>query len=213
MPDTIRNPPGMVIPMIRRIALAALAAVLVPACGMPTVRPLTGVAAAPAPVVAAGSQVQGAYLSVDLRPNLPLFRLARDLRMQLGFIDMGQAQPPRSPEAFHITVGYFHQLSRNSLEKLSQHFKGHTAEVKIPGWGVAQNQAAYFVVTGINPYREQIHKLVPENFSSDDPHVTFGVHPNKPKDVHGVPKPQLTAIPPMRLVGDLHLHQGDAVLW
>lgn len=199
--------------MMRRFALAGLVALLVPACGMPTVRPLTGVAEAPAPVRAAGGQLQGAYLSVDLRPSLPLFRQAQDLRRKLGFVDMGQAQPPRSPEAFHVTVAYFHQLSHGSAQKLADRFKGHTAELKVPGWGVANNQAAYFVATGVNPYREQIHGAIPEHFSADDPHMTFGVHPSKPKDVHGVPKPQLTALQPLRVVGDIHLHQGDDILW
>jgi hypothetical protein len=181
------------------------------ACGSPAIRPVTGVAVAP--IRAANSQIQGAYLSLDLRPSEPLSLLARDLRLKLGFVDMGKAQPPRSPDSFHITVAYFHQLSRHSAQQLAEKLKGHTAEVKIPGWGVVQNQAAYFTVTGINPYREQIRATVPEHFSADDAHVTFGVHPTKPKDVHNVPKPQLTALTPLRLVGDLHLKQGDTTLW
>jgi hypothetical protein len=204
----------MVMMMMRRYALAGLVALLVPACGLPSVRPLTGVDVAQTAAVRAGdSQIQGAYLSVDLRPNLPLYRQARDLRMRLGFVDMGQALPPRSPGDFHITVAYFQNLSRNSAQKLAELYQHKTADIQVTGWGNCQNQAAYFTLKGIEPHREQIRKALPEHFSADDPHVTFGVHPGKPKDLHGVPKPLQNPLPPLRAVGDLHLKQGDNILW
>jgi hypothetical protein len=161
----------------------------------------------------AGNQLQGAYLSVDLRPHLALFRQARTLRMQLGFIDMGQALPPRSPGDFHMTVAYFQNLSRNSAQKLAELFQKRSTSLEVTGWGVAKDQAAYFTVTGIEAWRSQIKAAIPESFSATDPHLTFGVHPDKRKDVHGVPKPQQHTLPAMRVTGDVHLKQGDVVHW
>lgn len=204
--------------MIKPILAGVLLASLV-ACGTPMPR-LSAVPVA-APVVAqAQSQVrtnsgtiQGAYLSVDIRPSRPLYNTARDIRMSLGYIDMGQAIPARPPDEFHVTVAYFQNLSRNSAEKLAESFRHQALPLKVEGWGVAKQQAAYFTVSGLQDLRKRLHGVVPESFSADDPHVTIGVVPGNPHDVHGVPKPAQTAITPITVTGDVHLRQGDDILW
>jgi hypothetical protein len=198
---------------MRRLALTALTALILPACGLPTVRPLTGPVAALQPVRAADSHIQGAYLSIDIGENQRLQQQAQQVRMQLGFLDMGQAIPKRTPDSFHVTVAYFRSLSPNSSQKLAQIFQRKTAALKVTGWGVANKQAAYFTVAGLDGWRGQIKAAVPEPFSGDDFHATFGVHPGIRKDVHGVPKPLQYQLAAILAEGVVHMKRGDHVVW
>jgi hypothetical protein len=195
-----------------RFLVACLMTVSLAACGQP-ISHLATVPAGRTSVHAASNDIQGAYLSIEVRPTAALSDKARDLRMTLGFLDMSHAIPPRASDAPHLTVAYFQSLSPNSAQILAQRYHGATVPLTVNGWGVVRQQAAYFSVLGLKDWRQNIKALVPETFVSDDPHITFGVHPGKLKDVHGVPKPLQTPLPPIELVGDVHLQHGEVTVW
>ncbi|MBC7541499.1 MAG: hypothetical protein H7338_02075 [Candidatus Sericytochromatia bacterium] len=197
--------------MFRHVVAGLMLASLI-ACGVPMSHP----SMAPVrlqPVRVANTPLQGAYMCIELRPTAAMQAKARELRMSLGFLDMTRAIPPRAPEAFHVTVAYFKTLSPGSAQKLAERYQHAAVPLKITGWGVAQQQAAYFTVQGLQDWKPTIQTIVPDTCVGDDPHVTFGVHPGKPKDVHGVPKPLQNHLVPMDVIGDVHLKQGDRIVW
>lgn len=178
---------------------------LAPASMLPAARPLS--------LAAQDSGLVGAYLSLNVEPSDALNQEAMQLRGELGFVDMSQAIPPRDGSQMHVTIGYFQNLTPAQSEQLREHFHGQRSQVTINGWGVAANQAAYFTLAGDVDSARQFLQQAHIAFTADDPHVTFGVNPSNPRDVHNVPKPSQHALPPITLMGDVSLMQGTKTLW
>jgi len=111
-----------------------------------------------------------------------------------------------------VTVGYFQTLAPRDAEAIAEHFRGHEADLVVNGYGVANNQAAYFTVDGLEDARGEL-KGMAIAFSADDPHVTFGVSPANPRDVHNVPKKAQFAMGPFKVHALFHLQQGTKTFW
>jgi hypothetical protein len=130
----------------------------------------------------------GSYLSLEFKPTQAIARQAGKTLDQLGYLDVSHAIPPRDPSVYHATVAFFHQqLTKDQVTLLERHFKGKQQTLKVAGWGVAGNQVAFMTVNGIEDARSFLKANGLEG-SMDDPHVTIGVSPEHPQDVHGVPK-------------------------
>jgi hypothetical protein len=195
---------------MRRLSLliACAAAALTPACG------LAPHAAAPiaSRMAALDANYNGAYLAVNFKPSAALEHEAAQLRTQLGFLDMAHAIPPRSGEELHVTVGFFPKLNLDQAKALSARFRGRHAQIVIDGYGVANQQVAYFTIKGIDEGRQDLQGLkVP--YDADDPHVTFGVCPANPRDVHHVAKKAQHPLPATTMEGEYHLMQGTKQVW
>lgn len=185
-----------------------LSAALLSACGLaPTTR-----VQPESPVAAQHQNLHGAFLAVTLAPTAEFEAAGERVRRQLGFVDVGHAQPPRDPHALHVTVGFFRDLTQVQMGQLAHHFQGQTTPIVVDGFGVVQNQAAYFTVSGIEAARQTLQGL-DLRYEGDDPHVTIGVRPEAPKDVHGVPKKAQRPEGPFRLQGTFHLKQGTRTIW
>lgn len=189
------------------IACAA-AALTTTACG------LAPHAAAPVAsrIAALDANLGGAYLAVNFRPTEALEREAARLRHELGFLDMTHAVPPRSGEELHVTVGYFQKLNGDQARAIGTHFRGRRATVVIDGYGVANQQVAYFAIKGIDEGRQELQGLKVA-YDADDPHVTFGVSPAKPRDVHHVAKKAQHPLSAFTMEGEYHLMQGAKQVW
>ena len=193
---------------MRRFVLFSLALALT-GCGLaqPEATPR-----AAAGLLAQSKSLNGAYLAVSFRPSGAFERQAEQLRRQLGFVDMSHAVPPRSGQELHVTVGYFKHLSADELQRLRRQFDGKKAQLTVTGYGVANKQVAYFSVEGIEADRRflQGEGL---RYDATDAHITFGVSPKTPRDVHGVAKKAQKPIEPVTIEGEYHLKQGQRVIW
>lgn len=190
------------------LLIACAAAVLTTACGH------APHAAAPVAsrLAALDANLSGVYLAVNFRPTEALEREAAQLRRELGFLDMAHAVPPRSGEALHVTVGYFQKLNGDQARTLGAHFRGRRATIVIDGYGVANQQVAYFAIKGIDEGRQELQGLK-VSYDADDPHVTFGVCPANPRDVHHVSKKAQHPLPAATMEGEYHLMQGTKEIW
>ena len=192
---------------MRRFALFALM-LTVSACGVAP----RATAPVPGRPAAFDANYNGAYLSLNFTPPAALERQAQQLRGQLGFLDMSRAIPPRSGEELHVTVGFFPKLNVEKAKAIGVRFRGKRLSLTIDGYGVANQQVAYFTVAGLEEDRKVLQGLkVP--YDADDPHVTFGVCPANPRDVHHVSKKAQHAIAPVALEGEYHLMQGKKAIW
>lgn len=154
----------------------------------------------------------GSYLALCFEPGPELADTASRLRRQLGFVDLAHAIPPRKGDELHMTVAYFRKLEPYQAERLAQRFRGKETYLFIDGYGVANRQVAYFTVQGTEEARSALTGMG-LRFSADDPHVTFGVSPTNPRDLHGVPKQPQQALGPHKLLAQFHLKQGSKNLW
>lgn len=190
--------------------MLALAALTLAGCG---VHPVTlPQARAIAPHAIQARDYSGAYLALDFNPTPELASTSDRLLQQLHFVDLTHALPPRSGDEFHVTIGYFQHLSTPQAAALNDHFNGQSAELAIDGYGVANNQAAYFTVRGVEEARQVLQGLkIP--YSADDAHVTFGVSPDNPRDVHNVPKKAQAPVGPFKFTAQFHLMQGPKKVW
>lgn len=195
--------------MFRFRVLPLVAALLLSGCGLAPQADVPHVTSMPK---LRAADFTGTYLAVNFGPSPDMEAAAENLRVQLGFVDLSHAVPPRDPREYHVTVGYFQNLTDHDAETLAERFRGHDLDVAITGYGVANQQAAYFTVDGIDDARAV---LAGTNlrFTADDPHVTFGVNPANPRDVHGVPKQAQQNIGPYRIHAEFHLMQGAKKLW
>jgi hypothetical protein len=133
---------------------------------------------------------------------------------------MSRAVPPRPANEYHVTVAYFPTLSSTDAQRLREHWQGKRMTLQVDGWGTAKEQVSYFTpdrltTATIQRWRSQLTSIVSSPFSATDPHLTFGVSATRPSDVHGVPKPKMADLAPVRLQAEIHLRQGDAghLIW
>lgn len=193
--------------MLTRLLSVGLSLLLLTGCGHAALLP----ASSPTPRVSA-ADYSGSYLALTFEPSPQVADTASRLRQQLGFVDLSHAIPPRKGDELHVTVGYFKKLAPHQAEKLAQRFRGQDAYLYLDGYGVANRQVAYFTVRGCEESRTALDGLGIA-YSGDDPHVTFGVNPGNPRDVHGVPKKLQTSISAHKLLAYYHLKQGSRNLW
>jgi hypothetical protein len=179
-----------------------LLCLLLSACGM-----APRAVQAPASAVQAQADSVGSYLSLEFKPTQAIARQAAKTLQGLGFVDVSHAVPPRDPSVFHATVAFFHQaLTAEQVALLEGRFKGKQQTLAVAGWGVAQDQVAYMAVGGVEEAREFLtaHGI---DGSMDDPHVTIGVSPAHPQDVHGVPKLAQHPCGPLKVKARYQLYQ------
>lgn len=158
------------------------------------------------------SAYNGCYLALSFAPSEAIAGEAQRLRHQLGFLDLSHAVPRRDPAELHVTVGYFKKLLPYQAQRIAELFQRKEAYLYLDGYGVANQQVAYFTVAGIDEAREALKQQgIP--FEADDPHVTFGVSPSNPRDVHGVAKKALHKVGPYKLIAQYHFKQGARNLW
>lgn len=194
--------------MLSRCLLAlGLASLSVAGCGTPSLVPPPS-----APATLQASSFRGTYLALTFEPSAEIAQAAFGLRGELGFVDLGNAIPPRDPSVYHVTVGYFNDLEPRQAQQLAEQFQRQGTDLTLDGYGIANQQAAYFTLQGLDEAR---HLMNDDQlrFSADDPHVTFGVNPGNPRDVHGVPKKALRPVGPFRIHAAYHLMQGEKTLW
>lgn len=194
--------------MFLRLLSAGLCGLILAGCGVAA--PLPG-AAIPVSRPAA-TDYAGSYLALCFEPGQEVTDTASRLRQQLGFVDLSHAVPPRKGDELHVTVGYFRKLMPHQANQLAQKFRGQDAYLYLDGYGVANRQVAYFTVKGCEEGRAALDALrIP--YVADDPHVTFGVSPANPRDVHGVAKKAQTPLSAQKLLASFHLKQGSKNLW
>lgn len=191
-----------------RLLSAALCCVILAGCG----------AAAPlAPQASPASRSStadyaGSYLALCFEPSEQVADTASRLRQQLGFVDLSHAVPPRRGDELHVTLGYFRKLAPHQANELAQRFRGQETYLYLDGYGVANKQVAYFTVKGCEEAHAFLEGLrIP--YAADDPHVTFGVSPGNPRDVHGVAKKAQHPLSPIKFLASFHLKQGSRTLW
>lgn len=194
--------------MFGRLLSVSLCLAILSGCGVsaPSTRTTSGA------VSATAADYAGTYLALCFEPSQELADTASRLRQQLGFVDLRNAIPPRHGDELHLTVGYFRKLMPHQANEIAQRFRGKDAYLHIDGYGVANQQVAYFTVQGSEEARTTLKGLGIQ-FSGDDPHVTFGVNPGNPRDVHGVPKKAQKPLSPYKLLATFHLKQGSKNLW
>lgn len=192
--------------MFLRLLSASLCLVALTACGGPAPLP------APLATRLVASDYSGSYLALTFEPAAEVADTAARLRRQLGFVDLTHAVPPRKGDELHVTVGYFKKLAPYQAERVAQTFRGQDTYLYLDGYGVANKQVAYFTVQGCDTAREAL-KGMGIAFAGDDPHVTFGVSPGNPRDVHGVPKKAQWPLSPQKLLAYYHLKQGSRNIW
>lgn len=154
----------------------------------------------------------GCYLALTFSPEGAIANEATRLRQQLNFLDLSNAVPPRESDELHVTVGYFKKLLPYQAERIAEMFRRKDAYLYIDGYGVANKQVAYFTVTGVDEARTALQKQGIA-FEGDDPHVTFGVSPVNPRDLHGVAKKAQQQVGPYKLLAQYHFKQGAKNLW
>lgn len=169
-------------------------------------------ATTPQPERLKASNFSGCYLALTFEPAPAIANEASRLRQQLNFLDLSFAIPKRDTDELHVTVGYFKKLLPYQAQRVAELFQRKDAYLYIEGYGVANKQAAYFTVTGVEDARATLKQQGIE-FSGDDPHITFGVCPSNPRDIHGVPKKALQGVGPYKLLAQYHFKQGSKNLW
>lgn len=190
-----------------RLALSALLALgLLAGCGV------APHASAPQAERVQATGYNGCYLALTFEPAPDIASEASRIRAQLNFLDLSNAIPRRNPDELHVTVGYFKKLMPYQAQRVAEMFQRKDAYLHIEGYGVANGQVAYFTVTGIDEARAALKQQGIE-FESDDPHITFGVSPTNPRDVHGVPKKATQKVGPYKLLAQYHFKQGAKNLW
>jgi len=193
--------------MLTRLIATSLCVLTLAGCGLTPSQPRV---TSTARVTAA--DYSGTYLGLCFEPSPEIADTASRLRSEFGFLDLSHAVPARKGTELHMTVGYFRNLMPYQAEKIAEHFRGKSAYLYITGYGVAKEQAAYFTVQGAEEARADLTAMGVQ-FSADDPHVTFGVSPGNPRDVHGVPKKAQQAVGPYKFLATFHLKQGTKSLW
>jgi hypothetical protein len=193
-----------------RVFVAGLAIALLSACALPL--PSRPGPAAMSESLTRSRDFSGSYLSLGFVPDDQMNGELSALRQRLGFVGMDRAVPPRDSEHLHVTVGYFRQLRPHLAERLRVQYQGQSTYLRLTGHGVAQGQVAYLSVEGVEPLRDWL-RAAGIVFEADDAHCTFAVHPDRPRDVHGVPKPMQEPFKVRQVLAELHLCQGKRALW
>ena len=164
------------------------------------------------------STLKGCYLAVVLEPRRQLLDLGKQLREQHGFLPMHLANPPRGKDVFHATIAFFKDgLDDDQMEKLKKKFEGLEVTLELSGHGKAmkgEDSSLYFTVNPeqVELIRSEIKSLgIP--FMATDPHITFGVHTDTRKDVHGVAKLPQVKLDAFELHGIVQLKQGQSKLF
>lgn len=194
--------------MFGRLLSVSLCLAFLTGCGVPATSSRTATASPHA----TAADYSGTYLALCFEPSQEVADTASRLRQQLGFLDLTHAVPPRKGDELHLTVGYFRKLMPHQADQIAQTFRRKDTYLYIDGYGVANKQVAYFTVQGCEEARATL-KGFGIQFDSDDPHVTFGVHPGNPRDVHGVPKKAQQSLSPYKLLASFHLKQGSKNIW
>ncbi|MBO9539605.1 hypothetical protein J7643_03330 [bacterium] len=194
--------------MSSRFALSSLLVLgLLAGCGL---SPQTS--APQAQRVQASAAYNGCYLALTFTPSPTIAGEASRIRQQLKFLDLSNAIPKRDTDEMHVTVGYFKKLLPHQAQRIAELFKNKDAYLYVEGYGVANNQVAYFTVSGVDEARTAL-KQQGIVFEGDDPHITFGVSPTNPRDVHGVSKKAIHPVGPHKLLAQYHFKQGSNNLW
>ncbi|HEY9855786.1 MAG TPA: hypothetical protein V6D05_08635 [Stenomitos sp.] len=193
--------------MFARLIATSLCVLTLAGCGLSPAMPRTTSAAK-----TTAADYSGCYLALTFDPSPEVADTESRLRQQLGFLDLSHAIPPRMGEELHLTVGYFRDLRPYQAEKIAETFRGKDAYVYINGYGVVNQQVVYFTIQGAEEPRQTLTAMGVQ-YSADDPHVTFGVCPGNPRDLHGVPKKAQQAIGPYKFLARFHLKQGTKNLW
>lgn len=162
--------------------------------------------------------LKGCYLAVVLEPHKTVLALSKTLQNTHDFLPMHLANPPRAKDTFHSTIAFFRDgVSGEQIERLKNQFEGSEVHLTLTGYGKASkgdDQALYFTLQPgqIIEIRKQL-QMMGLSFMATDPHITFGVHMDTQKDVHGVSKLQQFEIEPIEVVGKVHLKQGTRTVF
>jgi len=163
-------------------------------------------------------KVKGCYLAITLDPNEFIKKLSRKIREEHGFLPMEMAVPPRAKDALHTTAAFFMSgITEEQIELLKKTFKDKIVSVTIDGHGRAEKDASQALYFSVEPgpileIREKLTNLG-FDFRATDPHITFGVHSETRKDVHGVPKQTQIQLDPFTVNGKINLKLGMTELF